>query len=58
MATVLITGASTGFGEVTALHLARKGHTVVATTEPIEVGEIVSDPNQGPLMGSLEDQLG
>ena len=38
MSVILITGASSGFGEVTALEFARQGHTVYAT---------LRDPKQG-----------
>lgn len=36
MSTVLITGCSSGFGDLTARELARRGHTVFATMRDIE----------------------
>ncbi len=39
MPTVLITGAATGIGEATALHLARAGWTVLAGVRDAEAGE-------------------
>lgn len=39
MARILITGSNSGFGELAALTLARKGHDVVATMRTLEKGE-------------------
>lgn len=36
METVLVTGASSGIGKVTCLHLAEKGYTVVGTSRSLE----------------------
>ena len=36
MDTVLVTGASSGIGRVTCLHLAEKGYTVVGTSRSLE----------------------
>jgi NAD(P)-dependent dehydrogenase (short-subunit alcohol dehydrogenase family) len=42
MATVLITGCSSGFGLLTALHFARRGHRVVATMRNPGRDEVLS----------------
>lgn len=47
MAVVLITGCSSGFGLLTALHFARAGHTVVAT---------VRDPDSAPVLRAASDE--
>ena len=47
METVLVTGASSGIGRVTCLHLAEKGYTVVGTSRSLErLGGLFDDAEE------------
>jgi NAD(P)-dependent dehydrogenase (short-subunit alcohol dehydrogenase family) len=59
MPTVLITGASTGIGRTTALHLARTGWTVLAGVRDEQLGERLAEEAEGgrlqPLLLDVTD---
>ncbi|MDI3314415.1 MAG: oxidoreductase [Mycobacterium sp.] len=52
--TVIVTGASSGLGEVTARELARVGARVILAVRDTEKGEAAADRMRGPKTGPVE----
>jgi len=55
MPTILITGCSSGFGRVTALHLAQRGWRVLAVVRKETDVEALRQPNIEPLVCAITD---
>ncbi|MEY2473563.1 MAG: hypothetical protein QOK28_2892 [Actinomycetota bacterium] len=57
MGVVLVTGSSSGFGELIALELARRGDTVVATMRNLEKRKVLDDAAAAEGLALEVDQL-
>jgi NAD(P)-dependent dehydrogenase (short-subunit alcohol dehydrogenase family) len=55
MPTILITGCSSGFGRVTAVHLAQRGWRVLAVVRKEADAESLRQPNIEPLVCAITD---